>query len=107
MGEPKTRRTGASVDEFVADIPEESVRQDCHALVELMARVSGSQPEMWGESIVGFGQHELVYASGRTHTWPCLAFAPRKRDLALYVIVPDLDYGALLSRLGKHRAGKS
>lgn len=107
MAEPKTRRTGASVEEFVAAIPDEAVQRDCLTLIELMTRVTGSKPAMWGGSIVGFGQHDLAYASGRTRTWPCLAFAPRKRELALYVIVPGEDYAELLNQLGKHRAGKS
>lgn len=107
MAEPKTQRTGASVHEFVTGIPDEAVRQDCLTLIELMRRLTGSEPQMWGDSIVGFGQRDLAYASGRTRAWPCLAFAPRKRDLALYVVVPGEDYSELLSSFGKHRAGKS
>lgn len=107
MAEPKTKRTGASVHEFVAAIPDEAVRQDCLTLIELMGRITGAEPQMWGGSIVGFGQHDLAYASGQTRVWPCLAFAPRKRELALYVVAPDVDYAELLNRLGKHRAGKS
>lgn len=107
MAEPKTQRTGASVHEFVAGIPDEAVRQDCLALIELMGRITGSEAQMWGDSIVGFGQHDLAYASGRTRAWPCLAFAPRKRELALYVVVPGEDYSELLPSLGKHRVGKS
>jgi hypothetical protein len=91
----------------VAAIPDEAVRQDCLTLVEFMRRLTGSEPAMWGGSIVGFGQHDLAYAGGRTRAWPCLAFAPRKRELALYVILPGEDYTELLDRLGKHRVGKS
>lgn len=107
VAEPKTQRTGASVDGFVAAIPDDAVRQDCLMLIQLMGRITGSKPQMWGESIIGFGQHDLAYASGRTRVWPCLAFAPRKRELALYVIAPGVDYSKLLHRLGKHRVGKS
>lgn len=108
MAEPKTRKTGASVDAFIDAIPDAAVRSDCRTLVELMTRVTGSGPAMWGESIVGFGEYQLKYASGRTQAWPCLSFAPRKRELALYVIPKRREHvEALFERLGKHRATKS
>jgi hypothetical protein len=107
MAETKTRRTGASVDAFVAAIPDEAVQQDCRTLIELMRRLTGSEPQMWGEAIIGFGEYDLTYSGGSTRAWPCIAFAPRKRELALYVIAPGEDYADLLHRLGKHRVGKS
>lgn len=85
MAEPKTRRTDASVNEFIAAIPEESVREDCHTLVELFRRITGCDPQLWGESIIGFGEYRLTYANGSEAAWPRLSFAPRRRKLALYV----------------------
>jgi len=107
VAEPKTQRTGANVDEFIDAIPDEAVRQDCRTLVELMRRVTGSEPQMWGESIVGFDECHLQYASGRVDDWPCMGFAPRKRELALYVMAGVEHFEDLLQRLGKHRTGKS
>lgn len=106
--EPKTRPTGGSVDAFIAGIPDEAVRRDCGTLFRLLQRISRSEPRMWGESIVGFGEYELTYADGRVLPWPRLGFAPRRRELALYVIPGHDDrVDDLLSRLGKHRTGKS
>jgi len=108
MAEPKTRRTGANVDEFIDAISDEAVRQDCRTLIELMRRVTGSEPQMWGDGIVGFGEYALTYSNGRERDWPCLSFAPRKREFALYVVpgrVEDLE--DLLQRLGTHRITKS
>jgi hypothetical protein len=107
MAELKTQRTGASVDEFIDAIPDEAVRQDCRTLVELMRRVTGSEPQMWGAGIVGFGECPLKYPSGRVEDWPCMSFAPRKRELALYVMAGVEHFEDLLQRLGKHRTGKS
>lgn len=107
MAEPKTQRTGANVDDFIDAIPDEAVRQDCRTLIELMGRVTGSEPEMWGEGIVGFGECQLEYANGRVDDWPCLGFAPRKRELAIYVMAGAEHSKALFRRLGKHRIGKS
>jgi hypothetical protein len=107
VADPKTQRTGASVLEFVDAIRDEAVRRDCRTLIEMLRRITGSEPQMWGKGIVGFGEYHLKYASGRERVWPCIGFAPRKRDVALYVMAPGEDYGDLLQRLGKHRAGKS
>lgn len=107
MAEPKTQRTEASVDAFIDAIPDEAVRQDCHTLIELMRRVTGAEPQMWGESIVGFGECPYEYANGHVDEWPCLGFAPRKRELALYVLAGVERFEDLLQRLGRHRTGKS
>ncbi len=107
MAELKTQRTGASVDEFIDAVPDESARQDCRTLVDLMRRVTGAEPEMWGDSIVGFGNYHYRYASGRENDWFYLGFAPRKRELALYVIAGIEQFEDLLRRLGKYRTGKT
>jgi len=106
MAELKTQRTGASVDEFIDAIPDESVRQDCRTLVDLLRRVTGAEPEMWGDSIVGFGDYHYKYASGRENDWFYLGFAPRKRELALYVVADIVRFEDLLQRLGKYRTSK-
>jgi hypothetical protein len=104
---PKTVPTGASVDAFLAAIPDEATRRDCEELAEIMRRVSGAEPAMWGTSLVGFGQHRYKYATGREGDWPLTAFSPRRRNLTIYVM-PGFDaYGEQLARLGRHRIGRS
>lgn len=106
MAELKTQRTGASGDEFIDAIPAESVRQDCRTLVDLLRRVTAAEPEMWGNSIIGFGDYHYKYASGRENDWFYLGFAPRNRELALYVVADMERFEGLLQRLGKHRTSK-
>lgn len=105
MAELKTRRTGASVGEFLATLADEGRRQDCRVLLELMTRLSGRPAEMWGASIVGFGDYHFRYASGREGDWVAVGFAPRKREISIY-LMPGLEgREALLAELGKHRTG--
>lgn len=40
-------------------------RRDAHTLVDLMTRITGQEPVMWGPTIVGFGTYHYRYASGR------------------------------------------
>ena len=72
-----------------------------------MREVTGAEPQMWGDSIVGFGSYHYVYASGREGDWPLTGFSPRKRNLTLYIMAGFDEYDELLSRLGKFKTGKS
>jgi hypothetical protein len=107
MAEPKTKKTDASVEEFLNAVENERRRADGFALLQLMQEVTGEEPAMWGTSIIGFGTYRHQYASGREGEWMQVGFSPRKRNLTLY-IMPGFDgYESLLERLGKYRTGKS
>jgi hypothetical protein len=108
MAELKTRRNDGDVGEFVAGIADERRRRDAAALVELMGRVTGEAPAMWGTSMVGFGDQPYRYASGRSGTWFTIGFAPRKQNTTLYLYggFEDDATVALLERLGPHSTGK-
>jgi hypothetical protein len=82
-------------------------RKDCEALIDLMSRVTGEKPVMWGPSIVGFGSYHYKYASGHEGDACLVGFTARKTDLSLH-IQPGLHrYPDLLKRLGKYKSGKS
>ena len=72
-----------------------------------MKEATGAEPRMWGASIVGFGDFHYKYATGREGDWFLTGFAPRKRDLTLYIMAGFEPYKALMARLGKHKTGKS
>ena len=52
---PKTRPETASVAAFLDSITDEARRKECQAVARLMQQATGSKPQMWGTSIVGFG----------------------------------------------------
>jgi hypothetical protein len=62
---------------------------------------------MWGPSIVGYGSYRYTYESGRTGEMCLTGFAIRGRELVVYLVAEGEEQRALLSRLGKHRMGKS
>lgn len=99
MADNKTTATEASVDAFIAALPEPR-RADAKAMVKLMQSVSRQKPKMWGASIVGFGSHHYKYDSGREGDMPLLCFSPRKSATIVYNM-GSADK-TLLSRLGKH-----
>ncbi len=107
MAELKTKKNDASVEGFLTGVENERRREDSFVVLEMMKRVTGEEPTMWGTSIVGFGSYHYRYASGREGDWPRIGFSPRKQSLTLYVMPGFSNYDDLLSRLGKHRTGKS
>ena len=107
MSELKTKKNSASVDDFLRAIQVEQRRSDCEVLLEIMKKITGEEPAMWGDSIIGFGEYQFRYASGRAGTWFLTGFSPRKQNLTLYVMAGLERYPGLREKLGKHKIGKS
>jgi hypothetical protein len=104
--ENKTRPTAKSVRAFVAGIEREGRRRDCKRVIEMMKRVTGQKPKLWG-SIFGFGTYHYKYDSGREGDFFLTGVAPRKANLTVYIMPGFAQYGGLLSKLGKHKTAKS
>ena len=107
MAELKTQPTDASVSDFIAAIPDETRRQDCRTVAEIMKNATHSDPKMWGPSIVGFGHYRYKYQSGREGDWFLAGFSPRKSALTLYIMAGFDRYDSIMARLGKYKTGKS
>ena len=103
----KTKENDASVTEFLDAVPDERKRADAYQVLELMRKVTGHEPKMWGGSIVGFGSYHYKYDSGREGDWPISGFSPRKTALTLYIMAGFEEYDDLLAKLGKYKTGKS
>lgn len=107
MAEPKTRPTGASVAEFIANVPNEEMRKDSKKLIALMRKHTKSKAQMWGPSIIGFGTCKIKYADGSQLDWPVMGFSPRKAAISLYLMCSLAKLAKHLEKLGKHKHGKS
>jgi hypothetical protein len=103
--ENKTKPTTVSAAAFLAaKIEDPKQLADSKALVKLFRELTGKPAKMWGPSIVGFGSYHYVYPSGREGDAPLIGFAPRGREISLY-LYPHSSSKALLKKLGKHKAG--
>ena len=107
MAENKTKPTDASVEDYIASSATEQQRVDCKELMALLEKVTQQQPRMWGPSIVGYGSYKYTYDSGRTGEAPLAGFAIRGRELVVYVMAEGEKQRSLLSKVGKHRMGKT
>ena len=103
----KTQPTEKSVDAFLDGIEHPVRKADGLALLDLFKRVTGLTPKMWGPTIVGFGRYKYHYKSGREGEFLITGFSPRKASLSLYLLPGYDDLSEPLSRLGKHKLGKS
>ncbi len=100
----KTQETKASVNEFIATVPNEQKRKDCLAIIKMMQKATGDKPKLWGSSIIGFGNVRYKSAAtGREVDWFKIGFSPRKASITLYLTVGLNNVDPLLKKLGKHK----
>jgi hypothetical protein len=104
--ETKTKQTDENVKAFLNTIEDEKKRKDSFAILEIMKKVSGSEPKMWGTSIIGFGSYHYKYDSGHEGDMCLVGFSPRKQNITFYLMMGLYDSSKLLSKLGKHKTGK-
>ena len=106
MAELKTKVNDISVQAFLESIEDEKKRADSFVLLDLMREATGAEPQMWGESIVGYGHYHYKYGSGREGDWFLTGFSPRKQALTIYIMAGFDHYDTLMSKLGKYKTGK-
>ena len=106
MAELKTKPTGKSVKAFLDGISDKSRRTDCYTVVDMMKRVTGAEPRMWGTGVVACGDYHYKYESGREGDWFLVGFASRKSALTLYITGGVERFPKLLEKLGKHKGAK-
>ncbi|GGF23673.1 DUF1801 domain-containing protein [Flavobacterium limi] len=106
MAKNKTTETTYSVIDFINTIENEAKRKDAFELLEIIQEVTGFEPKMWGTNIIGFGNYHYKYESGHEGDAPLAGFLPRKDAISLYLNSSFENKEELLSKFGKHKAGK-
>ena len=107
MVEAMTQPSAEDVGAFLAQVTPEQRKIDALRLDGMFRDITGYDPVLWGSSMIGYGRYRYIYESG--HSGQCLAtgFAPRKRELVLYIMPGYGELGSMLDRLGPHRKGKA
>ena len=103
MADNKTKPTDADVQTYIATVENERRREDSLVLLSMMDRITGFKPQMWGDSIVGYGRYRYKYKSGHGGEFFLTGFSPRKTAMTVYVMPGFKPYGHLLVKLGRHR----
>ncbi|WP_050604125.1 DUF1801 domain-containing protein [Ruegeria sp. 6PALISEP08] len=103
----KTLPTDQSVADFLATVQPTRRAEEARSLDKLFRATTGFAPVMWGPSIIGYGRYHYRYKSGREGDFLATGFSPRKSALVIYIMPGYADFGEIMTRLGKHKLGKS
>jgi hypothetical protein len=95
-------RHDITVEQYIASLKDESLINDAQTIVEMMQRISGEDPILYGIGTIGFGVYQYEYTSGRKGEAHTLGFYPRKGKITVYLMDGTARYEELLSGLGKH-----
>ena len=106
MAATKTKPADDGVEAFLATLDDPRRVEESRTLIEMLGRVTGHQPVLWGPSMIGFDQYHYRYASGHEGDSFKVGFSPRKAKLSLYGIGRDDGHMERLGRLGKHALAK-
>lgn len=102
----KTQETTASVEDFVNKVANEQQRSDSFAIIEMMKKLSGEEPKMWGASMIGFGNKRYKSPkTGREVDWFRIGFSPRKAYISIHLALDINKYEETLQKLGKFKTG--
>ncbi len=102
----KTQQTAENVKDFINSIENEQQRADSFTLVEIMEKLSGEAPKMWGASMIGFGLKRYKSPNtGREVDWFLIGFSPRKANLSVHLAIDVNQQEETLQKLGKHKTG--
>jgi hypothetical protein len=102
----KNRPLDSFVDAFLDAVADDNLRVDRRTLVTLRQAATGAPPQVWRPSVVGFGSCLHVYASGQEGDWMLAGFAPRKRNLSLYLTCDIRQVPHLPDKRGPHSGGQ-
>ncbi len=105
--ELKTKVTDVNVNEFLNKVESEQKRLDAFEISDLMKKVTGQEPKMWGSSIIGFGQYHYKYENGQEDDFIATGFSPREAKHSLYIMRGIENSPNLTPKLGKFKNGKS
>ena len=103
MAKNKTTETTDSVAQYVAGIKDEKRRADFSTVIEMISKLSGFEPKMWGTAIVGFGSYHYKYDTGREGDAALISIACRSNALTFYLGTAFDKIEELTAKLGKHK----
>lgn len=95
-------RHDITVDQYVASLQDDTLKNDTLTLMHMMHNISGEEPILYGFGTIGYGVYKYHYESGRKGEAHTLAFYPRKGKITVYLMDGTARYAEELAKLGKH-----
>jgi len=101
-----TKEKPSTVPALIASVENERRRNDTQTVSDIMERVTGQTPALWG-NMIGFDTYHYKYDSGREGDSFMVGLSPRKASLSVYIMPGFKPYEDILSKLGKYKTGSS
>ncbi|MFK7890777.1 MAG: DUF1801 domain-containing protein [Granulosicoccus sp.] len=96
-----------AVVSLIQAVEHKTRKADALVLLDWFEDITGMPPVVWHSSIVGYGRYNYQYDSGHSGESMITGFSPRKASMSVYIMPGYDDLEPQLSRLGKHKVGKS
>ena len=106
MSALKTKPTGKDVVEFIDGIEPEEKRKDCLEILDIMTKLTGEEPRLWGSASIGFGTYTYKQSGGKLCEWYLVGFSPRKQNISFHIMMGFDRVPELMETLGKYKTGK-
>ncbi len=94
-------RHDITLQQYIASL-DDDLQNDTRTIMEMMQRISGEDPILYGIGTIGYGVYKYEYASGRKGEGHTLGFYPRAGKITVYLMDGTTRYSELLAKLGKH-----
>jgi len=99
----KTAENDGDVEAFLASVSNRGRAEDAAVVAEMMQRITGCPPRMWGDSIIGFDGYDYKRRDGSAHRWFVTGVSPRKANLTIYIMPGFKRYSEIMARLGPYK----
>jgi len=106
MGELVNKETQKNVDAFMKKVSPEVRKSDGYQVIEIMKRITGHQPKVWGKNIIAFGKYKYKRKDGKEFEWFKTGLNPSKAHLSIYLMFDVSAETEFLEKLGPHKCGK-
>ncbi|MDO8335281.1 MAG: DUF1801 domain-containing protein [Candidatus Saccharibacteria bacterium] len=97
----KDERHDITIQQYIASL-DDGLQTDTRTIMQMMQRISGEYPILYGIGTIGYGVYKYEYASGRKGEAHTLGFYPRAGKITVYLMDGTARYSELLAKLGKH-----
>lgn len=96
----------ADIEAYLDSLKNQSRAKDARTLIPLMEEASGYKAGLSG-TMIGFGIYHYEYDTGHSGDAFVAGITPRAQNTVVYVMPEFETFQEQLTRLGKHKLGKS
>jgi len=97
----------SDVETYLISIPKDKQRAQARQLDGLFRRVTGWEPRLISNRMIGYGSYDYTYESGRSGTTLATGFSVQASKFSIYIMPGYANFGSIMNRLGKHKMAKS